>query len=130
MIALIIVGVLLCCIGPVVACGIGLVATNFGQDLIPEPEGRATITSCEIDNDDDYFPQAEVSYELTNIGDAEGSFSVRVTVYDSDGGKAGYTTDWVWDVPPGSTVSEETTVYLDYAGGSTCTIEVSNSYRW
>lgn len=128
-IALIIGGVLLCCVGPVVACGIGLVATDFGRDLVPEPVAEVTVTSCDV-HPDEYSPYAEVSYELTNVGDGQGSFRTEVTVYDEHGGWVGSASDWVWDVSPEDTHSSQVTVYLDSDDGSYCDVQVENTWRW
>lgn len=126
-IALIIVGVLLCCVGPVALCGAGLIVAGLSQDLDPEPAAEVTLTSCDIDNNR-LHPYAVLSYELTNVGEDTGSFTVELLVYDGSGGQVGSGHDWVWNLPAGDTTSEQTTVYLDHPDGSSCDIRVKDTY--
>jgi hypothetical protein len=111
--------VLLCCVGPVVACfglgGLGLILDEA------RPGPTSTVTSCQFD-DNAFLPSATVGYRVTNNSNVVEDYTMDVFVLDASGTQVGEGVAFAFDVAAGSSVADETTVFLDAPGGSTCEI--------
>ena len=113
--------VLICCLGPVALCVVG--GLRAGLLPIPEPEPTVAIVSCEI-NYDDRPPRAEVQWELTNNGRNDGNWTVEITVIDAYGQQVADAYDWALGVAPGTTMTDQVTLWLNVPGGEACQIDV------
>lgn len=114
----VITGILLvCCVGPIALCFFSpfLAAVSEAGKTKPDVE----ITSCRIEKSD-VLSTAKVGLRVTNKGKSTESYVVKVEIRDSSGARVGSSSEFVSSLAPGSSATEEATVFLDGSGGTTC----------
>jgi len=116
--------ILVCCVGPVALCMFGGVLDGFNQAT--KTQAQVTITSCSIDDKDEFLKTAKIAYTVKNPGKGSQDYTIKFQILDAAGSQVGKTTAYAWDLDSESTVSDTETVYLDAAGGTKCRVsEVS-----
>lgn len=111
--------ILVCCIGPFAVCFLGGFLGAATDAATPDP--TVAITSCKIE-DEGFLPSAKVTMTITNNSAVEDFYSIDLEVLDAAGTRVGDGYALITDVAGGKTVTEETTVYLDAKGGTTCKV--------
>ena len=119
LITVIILILVVCCIGPIVACfgfgGLGMLTSAAS------PDPTAEIISCEVDDTNQFLQSTEVTLKVTNPGQTQQFVSVEIEVRNASGTKVGDGFAFV-SVSAGSSAEETTTIFQDSAGGTTCVI--------
>lgn len=109
--------VLVCCVGPIAFCFLSPFFAAIGDAAKTEP--TVAITACEPSGSSS-LKMAKIRFTVKNNGETSESFLVKFEVRDASGNRVGDGSEYVSSVGAGQTASEETTIFLDSSGATTC----------
>lgn len=119
LITLIVVLILVCCIGPIVACfgfgGLGMIGAAG------TPDATAEVISCKVDDTNEFLKSTDVTIKVTNPASTEQFVTVEIELRNAAGTKVGETFAFL-TVSANSSAEETTKLLQDSAGGTTCVI--------